>query len=275
MLGSILGAASSVLGGILGNSAAKKSNKQQAQIAAQNRQDQYNFAQNSLQWKAADAEKAGISKVFAMGASPTSFSPVSVGSTPANFDFLGNAGQNIGRAIQAGQSPTQRATGFDRIAQTLTLEGQQLDNEYKRAQIASLNKTLNQAGQPPGIPASTDPAYGIPGQDVTRSTKIDAQTSGEPAIVPGRTPEVLLTDTTSGGTSFVPPPAMQEALESMGFTGQAQYMIRNGLAPFFLDGYRPKQYRSGAQPGYYHTYNPITGEYHRRKTAPYHNPRSR
>lgn len=260
MLGSILGAVGSIAGGLLGNKAAKK----QAQRDYQNQKE---FAQNTIQWKAQDAEKAGISKVYAMGAPTASFSPSSVGS---NFNFLESAGQNIGRAIQSGQSPAGKATGFDRAAQTVQLEGMQLDNDLKRTQIASLQKTWAQPGTPPGAP---DRPYAIPGQPISidaptlkQETKLDVGAPGEPALVPGSTPEVLLTDTVSGGRSFVPPPAMQEALESMGKFGTFQYMMRNGLLPLVFDSYRPAQFRSGASSGYAYTYNPLTGEYHRVKS---------
>jgi len=260
MLPAILGALGSIGGGVLGMMSKDKDIKMQKQ-----------FAQNALQWKAADAEKAGISKIFAMGAPTTSFSPVSVG---GNFDFLGNAGQNVGRAIQASQSPPEKLAGMGKLANTIQLEGLRLDNELKKTQIATQQKLLTQPGQPPGVPG-LDPAYAIPGQPVTIGnperniqTKTDVADPREPAIVPGRTPEVMLSDTVSGGTASMLPPALQESLESQGFAAQMQYFIRNGLLPAVFDKYRPQQYRRGAQPGYRHTYNPVTGEYHRIKDTP-------
>lgn len=271
MLPEILSAVGSIAGGIMGNRSAKKA-------AEKNFQQQKQFAQNSIQWKAKDAEKAGISKVFAMGAPTASFTPASVG---GNFDFLGSAGQNIGRAITASQTPQSQAGAIPRAAQAVQLEGMQLDNEFKKAQIASLNKTLTQAGQPPGVPA-VDASYGLPGQPFTveppviePKTKMDVELSGHPGVVPGNTPENLVVTTASGKRILMPAPAVQEALESMGFIAQRQSEMRNIAAPTFIDNYRPVQFREGASPGYYHTYNPLTGEYDRRKNRPYHNPRSR
>lgn len=260
MLGSILGAIGSVASGILGNNAAKQQQKMQVK-----------FAKNQLQWKAEDAEKAGISKIFAMGAPTMSYQPTSVG---GGFDQLGAMGQNIGNAIQQTQTPQDKLTGMGRVAQAIQLEGLQLDNELKKTQIASQQKLLTQPGAAPGIPG-LDPAYSIPGQPATvgipereLKMKTDVATPGEPALVPGKTPEVMLSDTVSGGTSPILPPAMQEALESQGWAAQMQYFMRNGLFPWFSDKYRPSQYRTGAQPGYHHRYNPITGEYHRIKDYP-------
>lgn len=271
MLPAILGAVGSIAGGLLTNSANKKA-------AKENVQNQKEFAQNSLQWKAADAEKAGISKVFAMGAPTTSFAPSNVGS---NFDFLGDAGQNIGRAISATQSPGNQAAAIPRAAQAVQLEGMQLDNEFKKAQIASLNKNLTQAGQPPGVP-TIDAPYAIPGQpltvkspEVNQSTKIDVS-GRDPGLTPYSTPENMPVTTASGKTTMMLAPATQEALESMGFLAQRQAEIRNTVAPAFFDNYRPASFRQKNLPAGYHArYNPLTGEYKIRKTRPYHNPRGR
>lgn len=143
MLGSIIGAGASILGGILGNRSAKKQAEQQYQ-------HQKEFAQSGIQWKVADAEKAGIHPLYALGAQTTSYQPTSVGGT----DFgLPEAGQNIGRAINATRSsPEQRAAIALTSAQ---IEGVQLDNDLKRAQLASSLALATQNGQV-GIPAIGD-----------------------------------------------------------------------------------------------------------------------
>ena len=144
MLGSILGAIGSIAGGILGNKSADKANKMQMHLA-----------KNQLQFRAADAEAAGISKIYAMGA-PTQSISTHVG----NYDFLGQAGQNLGRAMEAGQSNPQ--TAASRIGQAIQLEGMQLDNDVKRAQLSSILRTQSQPGTPPGIPSPNTTDF-IPG----------------------------------------------------------------------------------------------------------------
>lgn len=264
MLSSIIGAAASIAGGLLGNSAAKKAQK------AQNARED-----STLVRRVADGKAAGISKMAAIG-SPTMSMPAI--NTGGNFDFLGNAGQNIARAVTTNQSPASQTDALTRAGQAVQVEGLQLDNDIKRAQLASIVATSTQPGNAPGAGgpyAIPGQPYAVPQPERELKTKTDIGSPGEPAIVPGRTPEVMLSDTVSGGTSPILPPAMQEALESQGMLAQAQYFMRNGLMPFFLDSYRPKQYREGARPGYHTRYNPITGEYHQYKTAPYKNPRGR
>lgn len=68
MLGSLLGAAGSIFGGLLGASQASK-----------DRAFQKKFAQNGIQWRAADARKAGIHPLAALGASTPSYTPVGDG----------------------------------------------------------------------------------------------------------------------------------------------------------------------------------------------------
>lgn len=138
MLGSIIGAASSLLGGFMQS----KENKKQYE-------HQKEFAKSGIQWKVEDAEKAGIHPLYAMGAQTTSYQPTQAG------DFgIPDAGQNIGRAIDATRSsPEQKAALAITAAQ---IEGLNLDNELKRTQLASTQALVNQTGPKPGLPGLFD-----------------------------------------------------------------------------------------------------------------------
>lgn len=255
MLPAILGAVGSIAGGLLGNKSAKAAAK--ANTAAQ-----IKVMKNQLQWKAADAEKAGISKIFAMGAPTQSFAPTSVG---GNFDFLGGAGQNIGRAMQAGQSDPQQTSAIGKQAAAVQLEGLALDNDIKRAQLTSLVRTNTQPGSPPGIPAPNTvhfmPSQGDAAQGETDvKTKIDTASAIDPSATPGVTPEVMLTRTNTGGYSLALPPALQEAYESMGAWPRWQWSYRNLVRPYFDKSSRPKELTERA--GKQLQFNPFTGEYH-------------
>lgn len=65
-LGSIISAGASLVGGILGN----KSNQK---IAEQNAALQKEFAQHGISWKVADAKRAGIHPLYALGSNGISF----------------------------------------------------------------------------------------------------------------------------------------------------------------------------------------------------------
>lgn len=149
MLPAVLSAAGSVADHLLGKQAANKQYKQQKE-----------FAQSGIQWRVADAEKAGIHPLYALGAQTTSYSPVSVGG--GNF---AEAGQNIGRAIDATRSNPAKADALAHTASRIQLEGLQLDNEIKRAQLASAIALTRQSSNPglPSVLTSAD-VMGMPGQ---------------------------------------------------------------------------------------------------------------
>lgn len=151
----LIGAASSALGGLLGNKSAKEANQAAERNAQKQYEQQKEFAQSGIQWKVADAEKAGIHPLYAMGANTVSYAPQSIGSTPSNFDFVGQAGQNIGRAIDATRSNPAKQNALALTASKIQLEGLQLDNEIKKAQLASTIATANPFGRAtPGLPGT-------------------------------------------------------------------------------------------------------------------------
>ncbi|QKI28949.1 VP2 [Kummerowia striata microvirus] len=165
MLGALIGAGASLLGGLMGRSDAKDQNRasrqmQKAEIARQDMWAQKNidlqkqFAQEGLRWKVEDAKAAGIHPLYALGAQSTSFSPVSVGAAPGYspaVDPLPNAmaamGQDLGRAVDSTRTAPERVAA--RAMTALQLEGMKLDNDIKRATFASSVQRINQNANPP------------------------------------------------------------------------------------------------------------------------------
>lgn len=102
------------------------------------RQDQLNyerqkeFAQNSLQWRAADAQKAGLSKFAALGGgsyyTPTSTTSSSFGTG----DAIAAAGDAIGRNMALYAMNSQKEA----------VKGQKLDNALKQTQLDAANLEL-------------------------------------------------------------------------------------------------------------------------------------
>lgn len=154
MLGELLSFGGNLLGGILGSNAQKDANETNARINAENIALQKQFAQNGIQWKVADAKAAGISPLYALGASTSSFSPVSIGAQPE--DALGKSmhamGQDLGRAVNSSASSSTREGIFADQARKLQLEGAGLDNDIKRATLASQVMKMKSAQVGPPIP---------------------------------------------------------------------------------------------------------------------------
>lgn len=249
MLGPLIAAGSSIIGGLLGQSSAEKNAKRQEAL-------QREFAQNSIQWKAADAEKAGISKVFAMGAPTTSYAPVSVGASPLGSS-VADAGQHIGRAMEAQAGPAARVAGVAAEIQQAQLDGLKIDNDIKRADLLSKMATRNQPGQPPPILDSETTA--IPGQG-NSGIKLEKQISPSGSLPQksfGVSPEVDMWRTSRGYAPEVPQ-ALGEAQESQPLSA-AQWFIRNKIMPQWDYTRRTPPYPS--PPGTYWGYNLFTGEY--------------
>ena len=140
MWGQIIGSA---ISGGLSYLGSRSANKSAEGIAEANMALQREFAQNGIRWKVEDAKQAGIHPLYALGASTPSFSPVS-----ANFsnqlDGLASASQDIGRAIDSTRTSSERMES--RIAR-LQVEGMEIDNAKKRAELRLLEQP---ASGPPG-----------------------------------------------------------------------------------------------------------------------------
>lgn len=146
--GPLISAGASLASGLLGRSAAKDAAAQNQANFQQNIDLQKTFAKEGIRWKVEDAKKAGIHPLFALGAQTTSFAPQSI-STPADNSVataVANMGQDVGRAVNATRTSPERIEA--KAATALHLESLQLDNQIKRATLASSVARLNQQTNP-------------------------------------------------------------------------------------------------------------------------------
>lgn len=165
VLGSLISAGSSLLGGLMSKGVAED----QADL-------QKKFAKNAIQWKVQDAKKAGIHPLYALGANTVSYQPVGVGDQMPSA--MADMGQDISRAVEAVQSGPERASA--KILTGLQLERAQLENDYLKAQIAGqigTNQRNAQVG--PAMPAEGNPGdtlsfmgYPIPTDPRTTSMQV-------------------------------------------------------------------------------------------------------
>lgn len=100
IIGGAIAAGGSILGGVLGDKATSKANKRNIEF-------QKEFAQHGLSWKAEDAKRAGLHPLYAMGA-PTSSPTAAIMPKSGKAEGIAQAGQHIGRAVQARQTQAQR-----------------------------------------------------------------------------------------------------------------------------------------------------------------------
>jgi len=237
MLPALIAAGTSILGGILGNKASEKANKAAEANAQKQYEQQKEFAQSGIQWKVADAEKAGVHPLYALGANTVSYAPQSVGSTPSNFDFVGQAGQNIGRAIDATRSNPRKMEAMALTASQIQLEGLQLDNELKRTQLQSAITLANQTGKGPGLPGlfTRNAVNGIDGQGDT------PQIDGVPAQHKA-TPPQYTTNLRAFGKDYQPNPSFSDAQSYEDRYGEISDYIAgpiNAMADYYHNIYKP------------------------------------
>lgn len=156
MLEALLSAGTKLIGGFMGQQSQDEANRINEANAQRNIAMQREFAQNAIQWKAKDAEAAGIHPIYALGGSTTSFSPVSVGATGSSplASSISSMGQDVSRAAAAHLGPTARGDAVSSVMQgqevqanKLKIENMSLQNDILRSKLVS----LNQPGTPPGV----------------------------------------------------------------------------------------------------------------------------
>lgn len=230
-LGPAIGAAGSLLGGLLGQSSASRSRDEANQLAREQMQMQYEFAQNGLRWKVEDAKRAGIHPLYAVGAPATSYAPVSVGGRAdmSMANAVSDMGQNIGRAVNATKTQDERTAAFVAQQQGYQLENARLQNEFLRTQIESSRmRMMNQAGVPPAFPGATNTS-GQGALPDALSVIAGSYTDPAPPVDPNRFSDVSH-GTSRTGFPVVPGKEMKERMEDS-LLLEIPWFIRNLLLP--------------------------------------------
>lgn len=140
----MLGEALKFVGGFFDRDAKAKTNEQNAAL-------QRDFAQNSIRWRVADAKAAGVHPIYALGA-PTmsaSASYIPEDGFASQGAALGSAleSQDLSRPINATRTLEERTAAAKETE--LRLEGLKLDNDIKRASVASSVQRIAQGLNPP------------------------------------------------------------------------------------------------------------------------------
>lgn len=217
LIGSLIGAGTSLLGGLFGKNSAEDAADKNAKL-------QKEFAQSGIQWKVEDAKKAGVHPLAALGAQTASFSPSYVGDTSMG-QGLANAGQSVARSLEATSSAPDK---LGRMAQSLALERGQLENDLLRSQIAVTNSQLT-----PPMPTATEP-YLIPGQPgsgvTTKAMERIASAHNHPYMEAGAINELGFAQTRGGGLAPVMSKDVKDRLEE-DTIGTLGWNLRNRLFP--------------------------------------------
>lgn len=236
LIGAGISAASSLFGGKMAKDSADETRRQQLALAEQNRQDQITFAKEGLTWKIDDAMRNAdrVHPIYSLGSAGASFTPVSANFTSDTSmpNALASAGQDIGRAVNATATASQKSTALS----ALQLEGISLDNDLKRAEIASKVGRLRQNATP-AFPVSGDAgAYEIPGQGnspLIKSKPLEVAPSpvNAPSVEGGAIADTGYARTTTGWAP-VPSKDVKERIED-NIPQEVMHWFRNNLLPTF------------------------------------------
>lgn len=186
---------------------------------------QKQFAKQGIQWKVADAQKAGVHPLYALGAQTHSFSPIATGDVGSG---LAAAGQDIGRAIDASRTPDQKIDAYTASLRALQLEKGGLENEVLRSQLARLNSSPVSAG----MASATDP-FTMSGQADTariqdkplpRVNAMPGMPWAEPGAITGAGWE-----NTPTGIAPVPSKDVKERIEDSPM--EWMWFLRNNIIP--------------------------------------------
>lgn len=254
--GSLIGAAGSLVGGLINRGEASAARSAAEREAAAAREFQVNAYKNQIQWRVEDAKKAGIHPLAAIGAPAFSPSPVSVrgGADTSIGDAVSRMGQDLGRAANAYRTDDQRSRATIEQAAQYQLEGLRLDNEIKRIAFQSGMMRLRQQSNPP-LPGG---ATAIPGQAATSIPNVtEILRARDPALAnEGAVPDVGYSKTSKDGLYPTPSKAVKELIEDNLFQ-EAVHFVRNNLAPWVNPGTPPGQ--GPARPGHSWTYDILHG----------------
>lgn len=203
--------------------------------ADQNIALQREFAQKGIQWKVADAKKAGVHPLYALGAQTHSFSPVSVGDVAG---ALSDAGQHLGRAIDAGLTQEQRRQQELQLLEDrnrvkrmdeLRIQEQELRNMLLTGELMGMQRRqVNQPAAPDVdqqgagvftlLPGQSSP-FLKPDQVKLKPAEVMSHQSTNPHVEAGQHPALSEFKLRDGRTIMLPSEKAAEAMESMPLAG--------------------------------------------------------
>lgn len=142
----------------------------------QNERLQKEFAQNGIRWKVEDAKAAGVHPLYAIGASGSSYSPVSVGSNIGAA--MAQSGQDISRAMNATRPLDEREKWIQDMQDNmlyLDMQRRELENLLIQRQI---NQSFNQVG--PALPTPPEGVVkNVPDERISNDPRDTSKTAGD------------------------------------------------------------------------------------------------
>lgn len=235
---------------------------------------------NQIQWRVADAVKAGLHPLAALGISPSQgggvgWTPVGDGGASGH---IANMGQDISRAMIANMDRRERTAANAEAARQnavqekrneilfgLSVERAGLENAELRSRIARINSAQVGPGQPRigrSVPTSTGVIESVP-------SPVHTSERGNPALQAGAPPEYRFYRRSDGRLGIQPSEQMSQTFED-NMPGMVDWHIRNNLLPRLNVSNipAPPRDRYPNRPGYRWRYNHIEGAFEEVRDIP-------
>lgn len=214
---------------------------------------------HSVAWRVADAKRAGIHPLYALGMPAMSPAPTQF-NTEGAFQ---NMGQNFERARMAQLDADERAkvraqtnlVSADQVrANKLSLDNMELQNALLLSQV------VRSQGAQMGAPG---PTVNAPVGSVNRyPDSVTVGSVGAPEQAPGNVTDYSFGEAGAGRYTIVPSSDMKQRVEDM--PSEWQWFLRNGLFPDD-NVFRNLERRHPSRPGYEWRYDPIQGRFWQRR----------
>lgn len=204
----------SVAGSLLGLGGSLLGSKTASDVASDNVQYQKEFAQQGIRWRVADAKAAGINPLVALGASPVSYSPQSIGGTDYG---LGALGQDLTRAISSMQTKEERAQA--QVDRDHKVQMDWLDRQKSRKELGIMSlqelKLQRELQNQPGMPSTNVNQAGVlTGQNGVNNVPAERIISGTLGVQAGAQPMQQISVDSEGRIYFPIGKAVEESMEN-------------------------------------------------------------
>lgn len=199
------------------------------------RQTQHAMMKEGIQWRVADAKKAGVHPLYALGAQGFSYSPSASYAGDYGAGSFAQAGQDIQRARQAALTNRERRAemarlSIDRAVQNeregVLFEQQVERNNLENQLLASRIGRLNSPGTPPGFPDGRAPPGAVETHPAQRSAAGIGSESREAGAIRDFGYSI-----TPRGLAIVPSESMADRADDFFFQDWG-WGIRNNLMPW-------------------------------------------
>lgn len=238
-IGSFLGGVGSVVSGVSSLFGGGRSQDNSEAFAREQLQFQRDAATHGIRWRVADAEAAGIHKLYALGGNTFSPAPIAYqggGDDRPNIgDALAKMGQGVERAIGATMSKKEREeTAGEMIQRAQETENRDLQNQLLRAQIASIMARTQPGQMGPALPSpaeSKSPATAATGQSEIKPNEITSSQGDVPHSSAGPVAPSNQWRMAPDGRVY-PTPEKNLQMDDMGSPGWLPWMYRNHVLPY-------------------------------------------